>query len=150
MGVEVLLVMGGQAQTLEASALSVELRLLHQNPTVALPPLLFGHNYRLYKQAAAVTHDQGEPGVAEEPLLCPSGALQENQADGELRAGLLEGVDPGCLAPPPLGVDQVRAGYQQVRTPVDRNRTDPPCFLSVVVFAILNVSIQQRDFFSVM
>lgn len=82
-GVEVLLVVGGQAQALEPSAFGVALSLLHQSPAVALPSLRLGHNHRLNKQAVTVTYDLGQPGVAEQPLRLPV-ALQENQADGEL------------------------------------------------------------------
>lgn len=142
MGVEVLLVVGGQAQTLEASSLSIALSLLHQSPAIALPPLLLGHNHRLHKQAAAVSHDPGEPGMAEEPLLRPSGALQENQADRKFRAGLLEGVDPGGLAPLPLRVDQICAGNQKVRTLVDGNHVDPSRFLRITGLVVLKVSIR--------
>lgn len=141
MGVEVLLVVRGQAQPLEASAFSVALSLLHQSPAIALSPLLLGHNHRLHKQAGAVSHDPGEPGVAEEPLLRPPGALQEYQADRKFRGGLLEGVDPGHLAPLPLRVDQICAGNQKVRTLVDGNHMDPPWFLRVTGLIVLNASI---------
>lgn len=123
MGVEVLLVVGGQTHTLEPSASGVALNLLHQSPAVALPSFRLGHDHRLDEQAAAVTYDPGQPGMAEQPLRVPV-APQEDQTDRELRTGLLEGMDPGGLAPLPLRVDQVSAGYQKVRTPVDGNRTD--------------------------
>lgn len=88
-----------------------------------------------------MTYDPGQPRVAEQ-LLCLTVALQEHQADGELWTGLLEGVNPGGLAPLPLRVDQVRAGYQQVRTPVDRNRMDLLWLLRVRVQLLFNVSMQ--------
>lgn len=141
MGVEVLLIMGGQAQALEPSAFGIALNLLHQSPAVAFTSLHLGHNHRLNKQAAAVTYDPGQPCVAEQPL-CLSVALQEHQADGELWTGLLEGVNPGSLAPLPLGVDQVCAGYQQVRTPVDRNCMDLLWLLRVSVQLLFSVFIK--------
>lgn len=122
-GIEVLLIVGGQAKALESSAFGIALNLLHQSPAIAFSPLCLGHNHRLDEQAAGVTYDPGQTGVAEEPL-CLFVALQENQADGELWTGLLEGVNPGGLAPLPLRVDQVCAGYQQVWTTVNRNRMD--------------------------
>lgn len=122
-GVEVLFIVGGQAQALESSAFGVALNLFHQSPAIALPSLRPGHNHRLDEQAAVVTYHPGEACVADQPL-CLSVALQENQADGELWTGFLEGVNPGGLAPLPLGVDQVRTGNQQVRSPVDRDCTD--------------------------
>lgn len=149
MGVEVLLVVGGEAQASEPPAFGVALRLLHQRPAVAPPPLPLGHDHRLDKQAAAKSHDPGQTHVAQEPLR-PSVSLQQNQTDGELRAGLLKSVDPGRLAPRPLGVDQVRAGDQQVRTVVDRNRTKPPRVLGIRMWILLNVSIRHRAIFLVM
>lgn len=123
MCIEVLLVVRGQAQALEASASGVALGLFHQQPAVAPPPLAFGDNDRFYKQTAAVTYHLGEPGVAQQPLAL-WGALQEDQADGELLTGLQEGVDSGRLAPLPLRVDQVCTGHQQVRAEVDGNCVD--------------------------
>lgn len=131
-GVEVLLVMGGQAQALEPSAFGIALSLLHQSPTVSLTPLRLGHHHRLHKQAAAVTYDPRQPGVAQQPL-CLFVALQENQADGELRAGFLQGVNTGGLTPLPLRVDQVSAGDQQVGTPVYRHHMDLPRLFRVCV-----------------
>lgn len=132
-----LLIVGRQAQALDPSAFGVALRLVHQSPAVALPSLRLGHHHRLHEQAAAVTYDLGQAGVAQQPLRL-SAALQENQADGELWAGLLEGVDPGGLAPLPLGVDQVGAGNQQVRTPMDRNRADLLWLIRVGVNLLFN------------
>lgn len=123
MCVEVLLVVRGQAQALEPSAAGVALGLLHQNPAVAPATLRSGDNDGFYKQTASVTHDLGQPGVAEQALAL-WGALQENQADGEILTGLQEGVDSGGLAPLPLRVDQVRAGHQQVRAEVDGHCVD--------------------------
>lgn len=123
MRVEVLLVARGQAQALEASVPGVALALFHQSPAVAPAPLAFGDDDGFYEQTSAVTHDLGQPGVAEQPLAL-RGALQENQADGKILTGLEEDVDAGGLAPPPLGVDQVRAGHQQVRPEVDGNCVD--------------------------
>lgn len=82
-----------------------------------------------------MTYDPTQPCMAEQTLRLFV-ALQENQADGELWTGLLEGVNPGGLASLPLRVDQVRAGYQQVRTPVDRNRTDLLQMFSVFLSAL--------------
>lgn len=45
MGVEVLLVVGGQTHTLEPSASGVALNLVHQSPAVALPSFLLGHDH---------------------------------------------------------------------------------------------------------
>jgi len=140
-GVEVLLIAGRQAQAREPSAPGVALGLLHQGPAVALPSLRVRHHHRLHKQAAAATHDPGQPGVAEQPLRL-SVAPQENQADGEFRTGLLEGVDPGGPAPLPLAVHQVCAGSQQVRTPVDRHRAD--LLWSLRDGELLNFSIRRR------
>lgn len=70
-----------------------------------------------------MSHHPGEAGVANQPL-CPSVALQQHQTDGELRTGLLQGVNPRRLAPLPLRVDQVGAGHQQVRTQVDWHDAD--------------------------
>lgn len=123
MAVEVLLIMRGQTQALEPSTLGVALHFLHQSPSVAPPTLRLRHDHRLNKQAAAVTYDPGQPSVTQQ-ALCLLVALQQNQADRELRAGLLEGVDPRGLAPLPLRVDQVSTGDQQVWTLVDRNSTD--------------------------
>lgn len=118
-----LLVVRGQAHALEPSVSGVALSLFHQNPAVAPATLAFGDNDGFHKQTAAVTYDLGQPGVAQQPLAL-WGALQENQADGELLTGLQEGVDSGGLAPLPLRVDQVCAGHQQVWAAVDRNCAD--------------------------
>lgn len=134
MGVEVLLIVRGQAQALEPSAFGIALCLVHQSAAVALPPHRLGHNDRFDEQAAAVTDHPGQTDVAEQ-LLSPSAALQKNQADGELRTGLLEGVNPGGLAPLPLGVDQVGTGCQQVWAQVDGNGAD----LLWLFRAVLNV-----------
>lgn len=83
MGIEVLLIVCGQTQALEPSAFGVALGLLHQSPAVASPSDRLGHHHGLDKQAAAVTYDPGQPGVAEQPLRL-SVALQKKQADGEL------------------------------------------------------------------
>lgn len=123
MCVEVLLVVRGQAQALEPSVSGVALGLFHQSPAVAPATLAFGDDDRFHKQAAAVTYDLGEPGVAQQPLAL-WGALQENQADGEILTGLLDGVDSGGLAPLPLRVDQVCTGHQQVGAEVDGNCMD--------------------------
>lgn len=139
-----LLVVGGQAQALEPPALGVALGLLHQSPAVALAPLRPGHDHRLDEQAAAVAYDPGQPGVAQQPLRLPV-AAQEDEADGELRAGLLEGVNPGGLAPPPLGVDQVGAGDQQVRAPVDGDRADLLRLPGAGAQLLPDVSDQRRD-----
>lgn len=139
-----LLIVGCQAKALEPSASGVALSLLHQSPAVAFTSLCLGHHHRLYEQAAAVTYDPGEPGVAKQ-TLCPSVALQENEADGELWTGLLEGVNPGGLTPLPLRVDQVCAGNQQVRTPVDRNCTDLLWLLRVSVRLLFSCSIHFGD-----
>lgn len=100
-GVEVLLIVGGQAQSLEPPPCSVVLNLLHQSSPVTFPSLLLGHNHRLDEQAAAVTYDPGQPCMAQQPLRLFV-AQQEDQADGELWTGLLEGVNPGGLASLPL------------------------------------------------
>lgn len=64
-GVEVLLIVGGQTETLEPSTSGVTFGLLHQSAAIALASLRLGHNYWLDKKAAAVTHDPRQPGVAE-------------------------------------------------------------------------------------
>lgn len=88
-----------------------------------------------------MTYNPGQPGVAEQPL-CLSVALQENQTDGKLWTGLLEGVNAGGLAPLPLRVDQVCARNQQVQAPVDWNRTDLLWLFRVSVQVLFNFSIQ--------
>lgn len=130
--VEVLLIVGGQAQAPEASAFGVALGLVHQNPSVSFPALSLGHNHRLNEQAAAVTYDSGDPNVAEQPLRLFV-ALQENQGDGELGTRLLEEVESGSLASLPLRVDQVGTRSQQVWTPVDWNAADLPWLLRICV-----------------
>lgn len=125
-----LLIMGGQAQSLEPPSCSVVLNLLHQSSSITFPSLLLRHNHRLDEQAAAVTYNQRQPCVAQQTLRLFV-AQQEDQADGELWTGFLEGVNPGGLASLPLRVDQVCTGNQQVRTPVDGNRTDLLRMLSV-------------------
>lgn len=142
--VETLLVVSGQAHAREPSAFGVALRLLHQSPAVAPPSLGAGHHHRLHEQAAGVTHDPGQPGVAEQPLRLPE-AAQEHQADGEVRTGLPEGVDPGGPAAPPLGVHQVGAGNQQVGTLVYRNRTDLLRLFGVSGKLPLGFPTQRRD-----
>lgn len=123
MCVEVLLVVCGQAEAPEPSASSVALGLFHQSPAIAPAPLSPGDNHRFYKQTAALSYDPGQPGVAKQPFPL-WGALKQNQADGEILTRLHQGVDPGGLAPPPLRVDQVGAGHQQVRAEVDGNYVD--------------------------
>lgn len=70
-----------------------------------------------------MSHHQGQPRVAQQTLR-PFVALQEDEADGELCAGLLQRVDPGRLTPLPLRVDQVSAGDQQVWTLVNWDEAD--------------------------
>lgn len=118
-----LLIMCCQTQAPEPTPLCIPLRLLHQSPAIAPPPLSLGHNHGLHKQAAAVSHNLGEPGVAQQTLRPPV-ALQEDEADGELWTGLLQRVNPGRLTPPPLRVDQVSTWDQQVWTLVDGDEAD--------------------------
>lgn len=123
MCVEVLLVVRGQAQALKPSVSSVAFGLFHQSPAVASSTLGSGDNNGFYKQTAAVTHDPGQPGVAEQPIALWA-HLQENQADGELMAGLEERMDSGGLAPLPFRVNQVCTGHQQIRPEVNGNCVD--------------------------
>lgn len=123
MCVEVLLVVCGQAEAPEPSTTSIPLGLFHQSPAIAPATLSLGDNHRFYKQTAALTHDSGKPGVAQQPFPL-WGALKQNQADGEILTRLHEGVDPGSLTPLPLRVDQVGALHQQVRAEVDGNYVD--------------------------
>jgi len=122
-GVESLLVVGGEAQAEEPAASCVALRPLHQHASVALAPLRLRHHHRLHEEAGPVTYDPGEAGVAQH-ALSPRGAGEHRQADGELLAGLLQGVEPRALAPPPLAVDQQGAGEQQVWPLVDGHHAE--------------------------
>lgn len=147
--VEVLLIVGGQAQALIPSAFGIALSLLHQNPAISFPSLLLGHHHWFDEQTAAMTYNLGDPNVAEQPL-CLSVALQENQGDGELWTRLLEGVHTCALASLPLSVDQVRTGNQQVWTPVDGNGMDLHWLFRVCVQLLSHFFTQRRDFVNIL
>ena len=122
--VEALLVVGGEAQPAEPAAAAVALRQLHQRAAAALAALRRRHHHRLQEEAGPVAHHPGEAGVAQQPLG-PRGPGQQHQADGELRAGLLQRVEPRGLAPPPLLVHQVGAAGQEVGPLVDGDHAEP-------------------------
>ena len=125
MGVEVLLVVRGQTQALEPTTPGVHLRLLHQRPAEAPPPLRLGHHHGLHEEAVAAFDHAGEPGVAHQCLAPPD----QHQTDGEARAGLPEGVEAGGHTPLPLGIHQVSARHEQVRALVEGDGPDSRALL---------------------
>lgn len=140
-GVEALLVVRGEAETREAPTPGVALGLPHQRAAVAPPALRLRYNHRLHEEAAAMPYNPGEAGVANQ-LFRPCPPPQQHQADGEVHAGLLQGVDSRHLAPLPLRVDQVGAGQQQVGPQVDGHRPGR-LRLSAVLPNILSVTIRR-------
>lgn len=66
-GVEVLLVMGGEAEAGAASPPSIPLHTLHQYAPIPLTPQLWLHHHRLHKQTSASQHS-GHAGMANQRL----------------------------------------------------------------------------------